>query len=340
MNLVTPSIYQQSIFNWTADPNPAHRVAMIQAVAGSGKTTTIVQCTRFIPPHLKTLFVAFAKKNVEDLKTKLPANTEAATLNSIGHRAWLKFAGIFKIEVNGDLNYEYINELIEPGSGKLDPSIIKLLSDRCFKTHGEGVEFNRYNRLLHGNFSEEAQDINRLIALAKASGLVPNKLIQATGYDYNILMEDTDDNWRGLIESYDLSINFQDVAIEVSRREMIKSVVMADSVIDYDSQLWLPVIHRATFSQYDWLLVDECQDLNRVQVEITTHLMKPDGRAIFVGDSFQSIFGFRGALCGSMQFIKGYFDAYEMPLSICYRCPKSVANRQWHLVGIKVALNK
>lgn len=314
------------------DPNPPRRIALVQAVAGSGKTTTIVEGAKFIPPTQRVCFVAFARKNVQDLKAKLPANIEASTLNSKGNRAWLKFIGRWKMEINKDLNYKLINELIDPETGKLSSVIAKSLQDRHRSIHGIGMELERYTRLLGGNFGEEVSDISRLIGLAKNCGLVPNELIEATGYDYKVLLEDSRDNWLGMIETYDLAINFPDVAIEVARKVLVKSVVMANEEIDYDSQLWLPVIHRAPFDQYDWVLIDEVQDLNSVQMEIITAIMKPDARAVGVGDRFQAIYNFRGSLSSSMDFFKGRFEAVEFPLSICYRCAKSIVSHAREVV--------
>ena len=46
-------------------------------------------------------------------------------------------------------------------------------------------------------------------------------------------------------------------------------------------------------------------------------------RYIFCGDKFQSIYGFAGVNSESINDIIEDFKCVEMPLSICYRCPKS-----------------
>lgn len=48
-------------------------------------------------------------------------------------------------------------------------------------------------------------------------------------------------------------------------------------------------------ARWDWVLVDEYQDVNRIQVDIV-RLLRPDGSGLtVVGDDAQAIYGFRGA---------------------------------------------
>ncbi|WP_375504794.1 ATP-dependent helicase [uncultured Jatrophihabitans sp.] len=56
-----------------------------------------------------------------------------------------------------------------------------------------------------------------------------------------------------------------------------------------------PVIGAKLRRRWDWVLVDEYQDVNRAQVDIVTRL-RPDGAGLtVVGDDAQAIYGFRGA---------------------------------------------
>lgn len=54
----------------------------IKATAGSGKSSTLLECLRRTPPAKKKLFLAFNKSIAEELKTKVPEGTEAATFHS------------------------------------------------------------------------------------------------------------------------------------------------------------------------------------------------------------------------------------------------------------------
>lgn len=57
----------------------------VEAVAGSGKTTTILECMRRLPPGNDVLFLAFNKAIVNTLASKIPLSTDAKTMNGLGH---------------------------------------------------------------------------------------------------------------------------------------------------------------------------------------------------------------------------------------------------------------
>jgi hypothetical protein len=71
------------------------------------------------------------------------------------------------------------------------------------------------------------------------------------------------------------------------------------------------------------ILVHNCQDLNAAQRELVIKLKAPNGRMTFVGDEKQAIMGFAGADATSVKVIADKTQAARLPLSICYRCPKS-----------------
>ena len=91
--------------------------------------------------------------------------------------------------------------------------------------------------------------------------------------------------------------------------------------------IWLPVkwqLYRKNwFRTYKFVLIDECQDLNAAQLELSLMLAGPRGRMLYVGDPRQAIYGFSGADNRSYQKIVERTKATELPLSLCYRCPKS-----------------
>lgn len=78
-----PSEYQQKIFDWVQ-----HGVgnAVIQAFAGSAKTTTAVASMKFIPKDQKCLFIAFNKSIADELNERLKgrSNCTARTTHSLG----------------------------------------------------------------------------------------------------------------------------------------------------------------------------------------------------------------------------------------------------------------
>ncbi|MBL8993671.1 MAG: ATP-dependent helicase [Spirochaetia bacterium] len=59
--------------------------------------------------------------------------------------------------------------------------------------------------------------------------------------------------------------------------------------------------------QYRFVMVDEFQDTNHLQMEILKRLVEPHGNIMAVGDDFQSIYGFRGA---NFQNIMGFAEDF------------------------------
>src|ERR1039458_5650657 len=84
------SHFQNAIFNFVTagDGN-----ASIEAVAGSGKTTVIVEAANRLPKSTNALFLAFNKSIAEELGRRLPPNVASRTLNGLGHSAWMRFTG-------------------------------------------------------------------------------------------------------------------------------------------------------------------------------------------------------------------------------------------------------
>jgi superfamily I DNA/RNA helicase len=74
---------------------------IIEAVAGSGKTTTIVEACKYIHPSERILFLAFNKKIVEELKTRLPKYVDCATFHSWCFKA-LRAANTDPIELDSN----------------------------------------------------------------------------------------------------------------------------------------------------------------------------------------------------------------------------------------------
>ena len=78
--------------------------------------------------------------------------------------------------------------------------------------------------------------------------------------------------------------------------------------------------------KFDLIIVDECQDLSRCQLELIKLCSHDKTRYLFVGDPRQAIYGFAGADCNSFDVIKTNLNCVYYPLSVNYRCPKSVLN--------------
>ena len=108
--MFTPSHYQTDIFNWITNGSGS---AQVGAVAGSGKTTTLVESAQLLTGD--SVFVAFNKHIAETLRSKLGRGCEARTLHSIGLEILSDSFG--KLTVNNKKAWE-INSTV---GGKLKP---------------------------------------------------------------------------------------------------------------------------------------------------------------------------------------------------------------------------
>ncbi|MEH2333769.1 UvrD-helicase domain-containing protein [Nostoc sp.] len=106
-----------------------------------------------------------------------------------------------------------------------------------------------------------------------------------------------------------------------------EEMAISEKKLDFTDQIWLAVkwrLHEQPwFKPYKYVLVDECQDLNPLQLELLLMLAGLTGRILAVGDPRQAIMGFAGADNQSYNNIVRLTRATELPLSICYRCPRS-----------------
>lgn len=78
---------------------------------------------------------------------------------------------------------------------------------------------------------------------------------------------------------------------------------------------------------YKYILIDEFQDINRIQMNIIELLASPLNNIFVVGDDDQSIYGFRGARPEIMIEFKDYYPEAELiVLNINYRSTQSIIN--------------
>ena len=87
-------------------------------------------------------------------------------------------------------------------------------------------------------------------------------------------------------------------------------------------------------NKFQYIMVDEFQDINHLQYDIVRMLAKPRDNLFIVGDDDQSIYHFRGAKPEIMlNFTKDYPKAETVLLDINYRCTKNVLQAAMNVVG-------
>ncbi len=78
-------------------------------------------------------------------------------------------------------------------------------------------------------------------------------------------------------------------------------------------------------SQYQYLLVDEFQDVNNLQVEMIKLMVTPKTQLFCVGDDWQSIYGFRGSNVDCIiNFEKTFKNSKTIKLNLNYRSTQSI----------------
>lgn len=145
-------------------------------------------------------------------------------------------------------------------------------------------------------------------------------------------------HWWSIVEHHDLDLELEnpDTAKEGIRwayKALVLSRKIAHEVIDYDDMIYMPIATPCRVWQNDWLLVDEAQDTNPARRALARKMLRPGGRAIWVGDRHQAIYGFTGADNDAVDQIIRDFGCAQLPLTVTYRCPKAVVREAQTVVS-------
>ena len=284
---ITPSPYQDKIYDFVKSGSGS---CIVEAVAGSGKTTTIVDAFKLLPPSAEAIFSAFNKHIADELKGRLPGRA-VSTMHSYGWNALRSYSGA------RDVDQYKISNLIK-----------KLSND--FSSDSEDQAF----------IAGARSDISRLISLGKANCAFSRE-------EFDLMLP-------GLLEDYDIDFRGGDESLikAIASAVFEQSLFPTSQTFDFDDMIYEPVRLGLPLLQYDFVFIDETQDLSPIQHKLAEKMLSPTGRMIAVGDRRQGIYGFRGASLNSMDELKSFFSASELPLSICYRCSKAVVKEAQLLV--------
>lgn len=189
--------------------------------------------------------------------------------------------------------------------GKIDLNPKKM--QQIFKDHVETLSKDEAN-----DCWEIYWDVIQACAMAKSLGYVPE------GKFLNAKRIITQELFHQILE-----VKPSPMAIELIDHLLYLSIKTSyNGWIDYNDQVYMPGVFGTTFPRFPLVLVDEAQDLNPVNHAILGKLIKE--RGIFVGDRWQSIYAFRGAVTNGMQDLQHKFQCEELDLSISFRCPQRI----------------
>ena len=264
---------------------------VLEAVAGAGKTTTLIEASRRLTGT--TAILAYNKKIADELQEKIKGmnDVKAGTVHSFGNAAIRKTFG--HVKVDGYKVANITQEIVtDEAFIKWHPTIVKLVS--FAKQRALGV-------------LAKIDDDHQWFDIADHFDVFSNG-------------PDRSDNEK--VPEFDL-IQYAKKVLKVSNE--------TTKVIDFDDMVYLPVLLGLNMWRYDNVMVDEAQDTNPARRALVRALVKKGGRVIAVGDRHQAIYGFTGADSNSLELIAKDFNCIELPLTITYRCPKTVVSfaKQW-----------
>lgn len=164
---------------------------------------------------------------------------------------------------------------------------------------------------LHLTFDDENEFIKDIIG---EISLVKSELINPGNYYAKSCSED---NFRRIYNMYN-------------------DRLIHENVVDFDDMLVMcyellskrPDILKLWQDKYKYILIDEFQDICRVQYEVIKLLALPENNLFIVGDDDQSIYRFRGAKPDIMLGFKDdYKNASQIILDTNYRSTKEIVDK-------------
>ena len=259
---------------------------IIKAAAGSAKTTTLVNCINIIPKNKRILFLAFNKDIVTTIENKLGPTPNAKICT------FHSLGRSIFCETNGYIAENQINEF-------------------------------KYKNYIEQNI-EYLTNPQQLHAMGKARKIYLNNIISLIDFSRHALAFKEKEILK-VAEKYGYGLVFDEPSVV---RKALKWGKENLSTIDFTDMIWLPnALNMLTKKDlFDWILIDEAQDITIAQQQLVTKCYKRGCRVIAVGDENQRINIWAGSDEHAIETFKERYGETTkyFPLPISYRCPKKV----------------
>lgn len=308
---ITLSPQQAHVMDWvdSSDGN-----GLIIAVAGSGKTTTLIEAVSRMRGRIA--FAAYNRRIANEIRDKVAArgisSARVNTFHGFGYAAYRSAHP--NCTLDGDKIHNLVREYKVVRDGKTD-KIPQML-----------WEF-----------------VEKLVSLVRQSGVgIVTRINDGAAWDAVIEHHALDELFQNRKpwerEKSELDQGAIDDLVSIGKmwalrilQQSIREAIAEPALIDFDDQLFMPLYENLPIQQYDWVLVDEAQDSNVMRRELARRMLADGGRLLAVGDPAQAIYGFTGADSDSLDIIRDSFGCAEMPLTVSYRCPRAIVEvaRQW-----------
>lgn len=261
--------------------------AFVEAVAGAGKSTLLRLICRIMSGEI--VICAFNKKIAVEMQQKLME--EGLITDPKDWKARLKVGTVHSL-----------------GWG-------------AWRRANKGCVINRH----------KMDDMIKALQVPEDLHSIVRKLVNHSRQSGILLLWQPGDRmkWYDIINHYSLDEDIidpaqLDEAVDWAVRGITWYKKMGSTMVDFEDMVWLPAISPLFMGYKDWVLTDEAQDTNPTRRILIRKMLKRGGRAIFVGDRHQSIFGFTGADNDAVEQIVRDFECTLLPLTVTYRCPKRV----------------
>lgn len=123
--------------------------------------------------------------------------------------------------------------------------------------------------------------------------------------------------------TYDIPVSFDECEVALQCMEWGKQHT---ETVDFTDMVWLPyeLSLLPQGLQYDWIFIDEAQDLSKMAVELFKRCFKRGTRFVASGDNDQSIYLFAGASSTAFEELNEIAHTQLFTLPITYRCSRKV----------------
>lgn len=303
----TPTIQQANVTSRFVELvcTRTHSSIFLNAVAGSGKTSTVMllveklmELEKKLGRPVQACSVSF-NVNIRDASqvklTEMGSTVQAKTTNQMGRAILVQAArdGLCKMP------------------GKLENDKYRVIVERRLESYK--FETRYFPRLRE--YGKAVTATVKLIDAARSTQVEPT--------EENLL--DIIAHYR-LQDEIDVTSNAWDLiwtSVAPAIKQGIKDYEMT-GIHDFNDQICLPLSLDVAAPLWDAIFIDESQDLNRARLEMIVRSIKPNGVQFYVGDPFQAIQGFTFADTDSVNTIKRVTNAEEFPLSVCWRCDENI----------------
>ncbi len=278
------------------------KIIVATAVAGAGKTATCLDLYNVLYRDFAGQYIQVVSFNVKAKNELIERGIEtkhAKTLNGLGHANLSRYARGRGLKLN------------------VVDSVIK--SGHCLKLADKALyEISPVRR-----FARKMIDFTKAECL-KTFGR--HRLEQIADH-YEVFIDLANDECE---EKYNMTIDeLEDAAYECVGKAMAVNNQVPSSgewMIDFNDQVYLPVILGIKCFENDLLIVDEAQDLSVANKHLVNRCLKKNGILVLVGDDFQCIYAWRGCEVDGLSKTLGreHLNPISVPLTYNWRSGRQI----------------